>query len=85
MTYIKLVEYLIDTIIGKTNSTKVEITEEDRLVNIFITVDPKDIGKVIGKNGNIITAIRHIASAAATRNQQRLYIKILSLEDSVTS
>lgn len=85
MAYTKLVKYLIDTIIGKPDSAEVQITEEDRLVNIFITVHPADIGKIIGKNGNIITAVRHIASAAATRNQQRLYIKILNLEDSAPS
>ena len=85
MIYTKLVEHLIDTILGKPNSARVDITEENRLVNIFIAISRKDMGKIIGKNGYIITAIRHIASAAATRKQQRLYIKILNIEDLATS
>lgn len=53
------------------NPDDVEITastEEDGNVLIEIRVNPDDAGKVIGRQGRIIKAIRTLARAAASRS-----------------
>ncbi len=57
----KLVSYLITSIVD--NPDKVEITETSTpqgLIQLNVKVAQEDMGKVIGKRGNIIKAIRSL-------------------------
>lgn len=41
-----------------------------------ITVDPEDMGRVIGKDGKVIKAIRSLAHVVAIRQNKRVRIKL---------
>ncbi|WP_424244469.1 hypothetical protein Dip510_001716 [Elusimicrobium posterum] len=52
-----------------------EKIEDDK---IFLTtkLDPEDKGKVIGKDGCIIRAIRIVLSAAGSKQNKKVFLKI---------
>lgn len=70
----------LDELIRKlvSNPAAVEVEEEvDGHTRTFhITVDPDDTGKVIGKSGKVINAIRQVVSAIAAKGQERAFVKI---------
>jgi len=73
----ELVELIIKGIVD--NPDKVEINEiiGERSSIFEIRVDPKDIGKVIGRQGRNIKSIRTIVNAAAQKGDKRVIIEIV--------
>lgn len=57
---------------------KVEIKEEEQngIVNFTITVDKNDMGKIIGKNGRVIKAIRNVMKIPAIKQGRKIYISL---------
>ncbi|MBX3097644.1 MAG: KH domain-containing protein [Fimbriimonadaceae bacterium] len=50
---------------------------QDRGVTVFnVTVAPNDVGRVIGKEGRVISCIRQIVSAVASKERKRTVVKI---------
>ena len=49
---------------------------EDNLITIQVLCNKEDLGRIIGKNGKIATAIRTIAYAGASREGKRVKIDI---------
>ena len=52
-----------------------ERTDEDALI-LELTVNPEDVGKVIGKQGRIARAIRTFMKSAAGRESKKVVVKI---------
>jgi predicted RNA-binding protein YlqC (UPF0109 family) len=69
-------EYIIKSIVE--NEDKVEITEEEDqgVVNLTIKVDPSEMGKVIGKEGKIIKAIRNVMRIPAMKQNKKIFISL---------
>lgn len=72
----KALEYLISQIVD--NPEKVEISEQeaDGMTNFAITVDPSDMGKIIGKNGKVIRAIRNVIKISAIKQNKKINIAL---------
>lgn len=51
--------------------------EAPRKLVFTLRLHPSDIGKVIGKQGHTIAAIRNLLNAAASRHGQRATLEIL--------
>lgn len=71
-----LLELILKNIV--TNPDAIEITvgqEEDKEV-YTIKVDPADMGRVIGKSGKVIKAIRALAHVVAIRQNKRFRINL---------
>ncbi len=72
----ELVEVLAKALV--TNPDAVVCTEEEKdgeLV-LTLTVDPADMGKVIGKQGRIAKAIRTLLKAEAIREDKKVSLDI---------
>lgn len=68
-------EYLIKNIADKTDEVSIsENTDQMGIVNLSIHVDPADMGKVIGKSGRIIRAIRDLVRVLAVKENQRVNV-----------
>ncbi len=69
-----LLEYLITSL--ATFKDKVAIFEDKRghTTTFTVTVDPQDIGKIIGKNGKTIKAIRTVLRIAAAASGSKVYV-----------
>ena len=50
--------------------------EEGEETVLELTVDPSDMGKVIGKQGRIAKAIRSVVKAAASREDKKAVLEI---------
>lgn len=52
-------------------------TEEDQGQTVYTIILPEnEVGRVIGKQGKIITAIRCLAKLKATKSQEKVFIKV---------
>jgi len=67
---------IVSTIVD--NPDKIEIKEEetDGVTNFIITVAPEDMGKIIGKGGKVIRAIRTVMKIPAIKNNKRIFISL---------
>ena len=57
---------------------KVEVTgkETDSRVELTLRVAEGDVGKVIGKGGRIVRAIRTVVKAASVKAQKRVSVEV---------
>ena len=69
---VMLVEFLTYSLAGSKKDVKVKAREEgsDLLIQIFCA--KSDMGRIIGKKGRTISAIRQLATDAAARKKQKL-------------
>lgn len=52
------------------------LSEDDKNFSIQVLVNEVDLGRVIGKGGRIVTAIRTICYAGAAKENKRVHIDI---------
>ena len=73
----ELVLFIARSLVDQPEAVKVEMREEDDAIVIELTVDPSDVGKVIGKQGRIAKAIRTIVKAASVDAEKKYVVDIL--------
>ena len=73
----ELVEYLVTELVE--NKSAVVITEEGDTISV--SVDKKDMGKIIGRGGKIAKAIRTIVKAAGTKVGKKYVVDILEADE----
>lgn len=52
-----------------------ETEEDDKTLILVIKVNSKDVGKLIGRKGRNITALRTLVNAVGAKNDQRVIIE----------
>ncbi len=72
----ELIEYLARSLVDNPDAVSVEPEEGPRGTTYYLTVDPRDMGKVIGRQGKIAKAIRTLVTVAATREGVRASLEI---------
>lgn len=73
-----IIEYLVNSIVSFPERVQINEIQENNINTLEIMVDSEDIGKIIGKQGRVIKAIRTIAKAAAIKDDKRIMIKIIN-------
>lgn len=73
----ELIEQIAKTIVEKPEEVQVRAIEGEHAVVIELRVDRDDIGKVIGKQGRTITAIRTILNAARAQKEKRQILEVI--------
>jgi len=71
-----LLEFILNHIVDHPEDVLVEESEDEQGFTYTITVNPEDMGKVIGKNGRIIQSIRNLAKVRAVKENIRAYITL---------
>lgn len=71
-----LLEYLLIHLVNFPEDVSVEETQTERGFEYFLKVNPEDMGRVIGKKGAVIEAIRSIAKVRAVKEGIRVFIKL---------
>lgn len=71
-----LVEYVATSLVDDPKSVKVTPAAKESYVVMELTVDPEDLGKVIGKNGQTARAIRTLVNAAASHAGEKVIFEI---------
>lgn len=76
-------EYVIKALVDNPNDVKIERTLDEMGVLITLTVNPADMGKIIGRMGNTAKAIRTLLRIIGMKNNARVNLKINEPEGSV--
>lgn len=72
-----LLEYIIPNIVNHPEDVVISETEENGITNLAIKVNPEDMGRVIGKSGKVIKAIRQIGRIIAIKKGLRVNIDVV--------
>jgi len=73
----QFVEFVVKSLVGKPEAVKVERTIDEKGVLLELTVDPEDLGRVIGKRGATAQSLRTLLRALGTKNDARYNLKIV--------
>src|ERR1700734_3758810 len=73
----QFVEFVVKSLVNKPDSVKVERRIDEKGVLIELTVDPEDLGRVIGKRGATAQSLRTLLRALGTKNDARYNLKIV--------
>lgn len=73
----QLLEYIVPHIVNHPEDVVISETEEEGMVNLSIKVNPEDMGRVIGKSGKVIKAIRLIGRIVAIKKGLRVNIDVV--------
>jgi predicted RNA-binding protein YlqC (UPF0109 family) len=73
-----LVEFLVKSLADHPDEVVVTENEIDDNISIELKISSEDLGKIIGKNGNTINAIRTVVQAAASSHKKRAKLEVAS-------
>lgn len=78
MSYAPFVEELVKSIVSAPESVEIDEVLEGNTRTFNVRVAQDDVGKVIGKSGRVISAIRQVVSAIASKSKEKAYVKIVT-------
>jgi predicted RNA-binding protein YlqC (UPF0109 family) len=71
-------EFMVKHLVDKPDKIKIqESTPRENTIELILEVDKNDIGKVIGKAGRNVNAIRTLLTAAGAKNKHRVTLQVL--------
>src|ERR1051325_8842981 len=73
----QFIEYIVKSLVGKPDAVKVDRRIDEKGVLLELTVDPEDLGRVIGKRGATAQSLRTLLRAVGTKNDARYNLKIV--------
>lgn len=73
----QFVEYIVKSLVGNPDAVSIERRIDEKGVLLELTVDPEDLGRVIGKRGATAQSIRSLLRALGTKNDARYNLKIV--------
>ncbi len=73
----QFVEFVIKSLVTKPDEVKITRTIDEKGVLLELTVDPEDLGRVIGKRGATAQSVRTLLRALGTKNDARYNLKIV--------
>jgi predicted RNA-binding protein YlqC (UPF0109 family) len=72
-----LVLWLARELVDRKDAVQVDVIERDRSTVFELTVDPDDLGRVIGRGGRTAKALRTVLDVAARKEGRRAVLDIL--------
>ena len=73
-----LVEYLARALVDRPDEVRVDEFEEDDGTIVFeVEVGEDEVGKLIGRNGRTINALRTVIRASAVRHNRRVLVDVV--------
>lgn len=72
----ELIEYITKQIVKNPDDVVVEESNEDGVIQFVLKVNPKDMGLIIGKNGQTIKAMRKLLTVRAMADNVRVNLRL---------
>lgn len=72
----ELVEFLARSLVDDPDAVRVVREERNDALVLHLHVAPDDVGKVIGRQGRIVRALRAIVRAGGVRENRRVLLEI---------
>jgi predicted RNA-binding protein YlqC (UPF0109 family) len=73
----QFIEYIVKSLVGKPEAVSIDRRIDEKGVLLELTVDPEDLGRVIGKRGATAQSLRTLLRALGTKNEARYNLKIV--------
>ena len=77
----KALNYIISSIVSEPSKVKIKEENSEDLTTFTISVDKNDMGRIIGKEGRIIRAIRNVIKIPAIKSGKKINIDLLDTLD----
>ncbi len=77
----QFIEYIVKSLVGHPDDVQIERTIDEKGVLLELTVNPEDLGRVIGKRGATAQSLRTLLRALGTKNDARYNLKIIDNGD----
>lgn len=74
--YKELLEYIVKNLVKNPDKVLVETEEKEEKTVLILKVDSEDMGRIIGKEGRIIRAIREIINAYAMKESKKVTVSV---------
>ncbi len=81
----QFVEFIVKSLVSNPDAVQVERRIDEKGVLLELTVDPEDLGRVIGKRGATAQSLRTLLRALGTKNDARYNLKIVDNGEGSTS
>jgi predicted RNA-binding protein YlqC (UPF0109 family) len=75
----QFIEYIVKSLVSQPDAVKIDRTIDEKGVLLELTVDPEDLGRVIGKRGATAQSLRTWLRALGTKNDARYNLKIIDV------
>ncbi len=76
-----VLEFILKNITTVPADIKIDVEEVEGTTNYIVTVNPADVGRIIGKEGKVIKAIRTIMRVIAIQRGVHVRISVVSEND----
>ena len=77
-----ILSYVIKNIVTTPDDVKIEeVVDETGTTTYLVTVNPSDVGRIIGKEGKVIKAIRTIMRVIAIQKGVHVRVSVVSESD----
>lgn len=73
----QFIEYIVKSLVGNPEAVTIARRIDEKGVLLELTVDPEDLGRVIGKRGATAQSLRTLLRALGTKNEARYNLKII--------
>ena len=73
----QFVEFIVKSLVSQPDAVSIERRIDEKGVLLELTVDPEDLGRVIGKRGATAQSLRTLLRALGTKNDARYNLKIV--------
>ena len=73
-----VLEFILKSIVTLPDDVKIAEEDQEGTTNYIVTVNPADIGRVIGKEGKVIKAIRTIMRVIAIQRGLHIRVSVVS-------
>ena len=77
--YFETVNFWLENLLEANGNYTIESNEKRKMIDIVINVSKEDIGKVISKNGRIISSLRVLISSIAKKEKRTVRIEVKEL------
>lgn len=77
----QFIEYIVKSLVSKPDAVVIDRRIDEKGVLLELTVDPEDLGRVIGKRGATAQSLRTLLRALGTKNDARYNLKIIDNGD----
>jgi len=69
-------DYVVKALVDKPEKVAITRTVDEMGVLLTLTVDPEDMGKIIGRQGNTAKAIRTLLRVVGMKHEARVNLKV---------
>lgn len=77
----QFIEYIVKSLVGNPEDVVVQRDIDEKGVLLTLTVNPEDLGRIIGRRGVTAQSLRTLLRALGTKNDARYNLKIVNNDE----